>query len=357
MGAVKIGHDVQGGAGIDAGFIHSGGKLASVTVGGSLLGGSFVEAGKISSNGDMGPVKIAHDVRGGSGSNTGMIQSGGKLASVTIGGSLLGGSNTSTGMILSNQDMGAIKIGHDLIGGSITGAASLNSSGLILSTGRIASVTIGGSIISGIDSSTGSLTRNGSIRVTNDLGSLTVAGSLIGNGDVGSGASPVVISARGQFVAGPTTDVAIGKISIGGRVEFANLLAGYDIALNPQNGDAQIGAVKVGGDWVASNLSPGRKTWAQITPSGAWGANADTVNFGDSHDSSIGMGTPGIIAKIASITIAGQVFGTPGSVSATDHFGFVAAQVGAVKIGGNAIALTANPQPVGPTTDVKVHEV
>ncbi len=357
LGTIKIGHDVQGGSGIDAGYIHSGAKLAKVTVGGSLIGGSNIEAGKISSNGDMGSVKIGHDVRGGSGSNTGMIQSGGKLASVTIGGSLIGGSNTSTGEILSNKDIGAIKIGHDLVGGSVTGAASLDSSGLILSTGRIASVHIGGSIISGIDSSTGTLTHSGTINATNDLGAVTVRGSLIGHGDTGNGASPVVISARGQFVQGATTDFAIGRINVSGRVEYANLLAGYDFALNPQNGDAQIGAVKVGGDWAASNLVAGAKNLGADNAVGGVGANADTINFGDSHDLSIGAGTVGIIAKIASITIGGQVFGTPGSVSVTDHFGFLAAQIGVVKIAGTAIAHTANPQSVGGTTDVRIHTV
>ena len=64
-----------------------------------------------------------------------------------------------------------------------------------------------------------------------------------------------------------------------------------------------------------------------------------------------------ILAKIASITIAGQVFGTPASVSTTDHFGFAAQQIGAVKIGGNTIVLAANPQPVGETTDVATHKV
>ena len=112
---------------------------------------------------------------------------------------------------------------------------------------------------------------------------------------------------------------------------------------------AQIGAVKVCGDWIASNLVAGAKNT---------GAPANT-NFGDANDASIGAGSAGIIATIASITIAGQVFGTPNSTSTTDHFGFVAEQIGAVKIGGNAIALTAGPDnlAVGETSDMTVHEV
>ena len=332
-----------------------------MSIGGSLIGSSGGNSGQITSTGDLGAVKIGHDVQGGSGFISGLINSSGKLAGVSIGGSLIGGSSQFTGEIRC-ADLGAVKIGHDLTGGSITGAALLGSSGVIQSFfGRISSVTIGGSIVSGIDDSSGALTFNATIRAANDIGSLTVKGSLIGHGNTGTGASPVVISARGQAVPGATTDLAIGKISIGGRVEFANILAGYDIDLNALNGDAQIGAVKVGGDWAASNLVAGAKNLGADNAAGGSGANADNVNFGDSHDVSIGPGSLGIIATIASITIKGQVFGTPNSFSTTDHFGFVAQKIGAVKIGGNAIVLAAGPHndnlSVGETTDLSIHEV
>jgi hypothetical protein len=361
---VKIGHDVQGGSGVGSGRISTNGKLAGVSIGGSLIGGSNSDSGEILSFGDMGAVKIGHDVQGGSGVGSGFIGSGGKLAGVSIGGSLGGGSNSFSGEIRSFGDMGAVKIGHDLTGGSITGAAALDSSGVIECFGRISSVAIGGSIVSGIDTSSGSLTKNASIRALNDIGSLAVKGSLIGNSGDGTPAnlSPVIISARGQAVPGATTDLAIGKISIGGRVEFANILAGYDSNLNAVNGDAQIGAVKVGGDWAASNLVAGAMNLGADDAFGGTGANADNVNFGDSHDFSIGAGSAGIIAKIASITIVGQVFGTPNSFSTTDHFGFVAQQIGALKIGGSAIVLAAGPHndnliKVGETSDMTVDEV
>jgi hypothetical protein len=270
---------------------------------------------------------------------------------VSIVGSLIGSSFGNTGEIRSQGDMGTVKIGHDLTAGSINGSDSLDSSGVIESTGgRIASVTIGGSIVSGIDNSTGTLTNSASIRAANDIGFLSVKGNLIGN-VTANGASLVIISARGQAVQGKTTDLAIGKISIGGRVEYANILAGYDTNLNPINANAQIGAVTVGGDWAASNLVAGVKNT---------GAPVDT-NFGNFNDTSIGGGTAGIIATIASITIGGQVFGTPDSVSSTDHFGFVAQQIDAVRIWGNSIPLKAGPNndnfDVGETFDMTVHEV
>ena len=361
MGAVKIGHDVQGGSASKSGYIESSGTLLGVSVGGSLIGGSNTDTGEIRSTLAMGAVKIGHDVQGGSGSFSGRIGSAGTLAGVSIGGSLIGGSSTFiSGEIFSFGDMGAVKISHDFIGGSITGSASLDRSGVIKSSGRISSVTIGGSIISGIDASSGALTFNATIRAGNDIGSLTVKGSLIGHGDTGTGASPVVISARGQAIplpAGATTDLAMGKISIGGRVEFANILAGYNTSLGAANGDAQIGSVKVGGDWAASNLVAGAKNLGTDDAVGGPGANADNVNYGDSHDLSIGVGNANILAKIASITIAGQVFGTPLSVNMNDHFGFVAEQIGSIKVGGNNLVLPANNTPlaIGETGDVSIH--
>jgi hypothetical protein len=349
MGPVKIRHDVQGGSGLDSGFISSGGTLASMAIGGSLIGGSGDESGEIFNSAGMGPVKIGHDVHGGSGAGSGFITTVGNLVSVTIGGSLNGGSGVTSGVIFSNGNMGLVKIGHNFTGASISGSASVDGSGGIISSGRIASVIVGGSIISGIDDSSGSLTRSTLISAGNDLGSLAVAHNIVGN-VTANGASHVTISARGQAVQGATTDLAIGHIAVGGRVELTNILAGYNFSLSAINGDAQIGAVIVGGDWVASNLVAGAKN-----------AASGNTKFGDGNDASIGAGNASIIAKIASITIKGQVFGTPVSVNSTDHFGFVAEQVGLVKIGGNAIALAAGPHNdnfvVGETSDITVHEV
>jgi hypothetical protein len=405
MGVVKIGHDVLGGSGIDSGRIDSDGKLAGVTVGGSLIGGSNTDSGEILSSLDMGTVMIAGDLRGGSGSNSGKVlgfvvagvtiggslvggsnsfsggifsghnigpvrighdvlggsgsdsgsveSSGGKIASVTIGGSLVGGTNDDTGAIEAAIGLGAVKVSHDLIGGSISGAAAIDQSGCIQSTaGRIASIAIGGSIISGIDDSSGALNASASIRAGNDIGSLTVKGSIIGNsvGDL----SPVIISARGEAEQGATTDLAIGTLTIGGRVELSYILAGYNTSLAPKNADAQIGVVKVGGDWTASNLV-----------AGAMNSISFNTQFGNANDVKIsGAGTNdtvGIISKITSITIGGLVFGTPNSTSTADDFGFIAEQIGSFKEAGTTIALMLNAhndnRPIGTTNDVNIHEI
>lgn len=348
IGAVKIGHNIQGGTGNGSAVIDSGGTLGKVTVNGFLSGGGSNNSGQILSDADMGRVTINQDLLGGTGDTTGIINAGGDLAGVTIRGSLAcaiedNANQNNRAMIIANGDIGSVKIGHNMVGASVTGLASSDSTASIRSdAGRIASVMVGGSITAGTDNSNGALTNNASIRAANDIGSITVKGSIIGT-TTNNGSSPVVITARGQAVQGATTDVAIGKITVSGRVENALILGGYGTGTlpDPENSDAQIGPVNVTGDWIASSLVAGVQ-------------NANFPDFGEG-DTPIGGGNANVLSRIASITIKGQVFGTPDSVSTTDHFGFVAEQFGKIKISGSTIALSANPQPVGETDDMTVN--
>jgi len=360
LGSLTVTND-ENGAFIDV----TNGGIGAVTIGGSLIGGSEGNSGEILSSGNMGAVKIGHDLQGGSGGLSGGIQSGGALASVTIGGSLIGGSGNNSGEISSSGDMGAVRISGNFTGGSVSGTTGpLDSSGLILSkTGSIASVAIGGSVISGTDTSFATdavLTDNASIRAAQEIGSLAVGGSVVGNPDGApngapggaNAASPVVISAGGLVKLTAKTDVAIGSIAVGGRVEDAVILAGYNTSLTATSGSAQIGAVRVDGAWIASDLVAGATN--SDKPSGL-----PFPFFGNSSDAMAGGATAGIISKIASITIRGQVFGTPASVNGIDNFGFVAEAIGPVTIGGYAIPIASgnNPQPVGETGDVDIHVI
>jgi hypothetical protein len=345
LGPVKIGQDVVGGAGRSSARIRAGGALAGLTVGGSLVGGPGDQSGLVESEGDLGPVRVGRDLVGGPGLATGLVFAHRNLAGVAIGGSVRGGPAEGTGGVESAGDVGPVTIGRDLVGGSITGSASLDGSGFVVALGRIAAVKVGGSIISGVDDSTGRLTTNATILAGDDLGSLTVRGSLVGhrgpNGD-----SPVVISARGQAAPGPAADLAIGRVTVGGRVEFARILAGYDPTGHPVNGDAQIGPVSVGGDWVASSLVAG----VMNAPSG-------NTQFGTPGDQPIAAGDPSINSRIARVTIGGRVIGT---TDPTDRFGFCAQQIGSFRVGGGAVSLTAGRDLVElspATADVSVREV
>jgi hypothetical protein len=92
--------------------------------------------------------------------------------------------------------------------------------------------------------------------------------------------------------------------------------------------------VKIGGNCVASSIVAGCQNLGTDDAVGGTGLKADTLSFGNAHDSSIGAGVPGIVAKIARITIGGTVLGTLPSLDTTDAFGFVAERIGSVKIGG-----------------------
>jgi hypothetical protein len=84
-----------------------------------------------------------------------------------------------------------------------------------------------------------------------------------------------------------------------------------DAAGGGVNGSAQIGTVKVGGDWTASSLASGATSGNGI----------------------IGGSTAG---KIANIVITGQVLGR---AETDETFGFFAHEIGAFKSHGLALAL------------------
>jgi hypothetical protein len=163
---------------------------------------------------------------------------------------------------------------------------------------------------------------------------------------VGNATNRALISARGQAVPAGTSDLAIARLTVGGRVEQTDILAGYTIDGDPVNGDAQIGAVKVGTDWITSNLVAG------IMTASYFGSNDDMVIPGSSAVRS---------SKIASIAVGGQVLGTPDSVNPDDHYGFEAESIGSLRVGGTAIPLKAGPHDddlfVGSTGDVRVREL
>jgi hypothetical protein len=285
----------------------------------------------------MGAVKIAGNVTG-SGGSSGQVYTNSSLTSVTIGGDLQGGASSFSGQISADGVMGTVMIAGDVIGGSASGGGNLDGSGFVRAK-RIGTLTIGGSLVAGTDTSTGLIfLNNGAIRVIDDIGIATI-GNIIGNVT-----NPAVISARGQAVQ-TTTDLAIGTLTVKGRVEFAQILAGFNHVLGfGVNADAQIGQVTVGGDWIASSLVAG--------------AIATNGFFGDGDDVAIAGGNAAIVSKIASLTIGGQAMGTVGGA---DHFGIVAENVGAVKIGGTPLVLnTGNGNDdllVGITGDFKVNEI
>jgi hypothetical protein len=260
--------------------------------------------------------------------------------------------------VSSMGDIGRISIGGNLVGGSITGTqGNLVESGVLSSiNGRIGSVVIGGSVLAGRDESTGgALIDSASIRAALDIGSIVVKGSVVGTIGSGGDRTPVTFAAKGQAAPTETVDLAIGKVFIGGHATRLNVLAGFDFGTilnpNPANGNAQIGTVSIGGDWVASNVVAGVENF---------GANAtdddgfvdDEINFGDANDHIIN-GLASSIAKIGSIIIKGVVAGT---MAGGDHFGFVSHAIGSLKISGTTVPI-ADALLAPLTGDVRLHLV
>jgi hypothetical protein len=169
---------------------------------------------------------------------------------------------------------------------------------------------------------------------------VVIKGSLIG-----TAGHPAIISALRQSSPTPA-DVAIASVSLGGRVEFGEILAGYDVLLDPGNADAQVGAVTVGRDWIASSIAAGVQD-----------INGD--GYGNADDALItARDFPNLHSRIGSIVIGGEVMGT---TAAGDHFGFTAESVGALSIAGTVIPLLAGPhndnESLGSTGDVSVREL
>jgi hypothetical protein len=356
LGNVSIGGDIRGGSATSTGLIGqdgsspAGAPRPNISVGGSLVGGNGTQfAGAIMYD-SLGQVKVAGSVIGADGQDSGYIH-GGSIAGVSIGQALVGGSSLDSGEISADARLGPVQIGGDLLGGTD------NNTGYIMAD-HIDRVTIGGSIVAGSASAPGSLTGSGWIQAGHDIGSIAIGGSLMGTVN-----NPVVISAVGQKTLAPHAmmDVAIGSLTVRGGVELANILAGYDTTTNgltngsgpitgAVNGKASILLVKVGGDWVQSNLVAG------ATP------GADN-QFGDTDDAEIGgPDTPeDLIARIAAIVIQGQVAATPSTVNATDHYAFVAEDIGALSVGKTAFALKVKESndvlSVGSTGDVMLVEM
>lgn len=336
IGSVRIGGDLIGGTGPDSGAVKCDGAIkGGVVVGGSLFGSGGGQSGRVRANLDISFVRIDVDVRGGTGNNSGQVRSvSGKIGRVDIGGSLAGGTVLQSGSVIASRGLGLVNIRGNIIGG----AGSRSGGVMIDGDGDILSAFVGGSIFSGTGTTlSGFITANGS------LGQVKVIGSL-----VGSSTNQVAIVGRGKNgpIGSATQDVAIKSLFVGGRVEFANILAGFAFDLAPVNADAQIGTVRVGGDWLASSIAAG-----VVSGGNGFGNSGDVLITDAVQD-------PAIRARIGSIVIGGQAIGT---AAAGDHFGFVAQEVVALSIGGAAIPLQAGPSnadiPIGVTGDLRVLEL
>lgn len=171
----------------------------------------------------------------------------------------------------------------------------------------------------------------------NDIGTLSIKGAVEGTEET---AAAITARAQALLVQNQLTDVAFGNINIGGSARNALILAGYntttDVSSAGEDPDAQMSAVSVAGDWIASDLVAGAR----------WDAN-----YGTSGDALLSVldqvpggpflsNNPKIISTIAKITIEGQIIGT--GANTTAHFGSVARHIIEMKIGPDGSPLVLN---------------
>jgi hypothetical protein len=381
IGALQITHDLQGGAGISSGEVSSGGTLGSAIVHGSVVGGSNDDSGRIRSTGNLGVVRISGDLNGSSGYASGTVFSAGRLGLLTLGRSLHGGLGASSGHIEANDGIGMILISGNVIGGGAEYSGSIRTegslvlvsvdgfvqggagpeSGRIRADGAIVQAKIGGGLEGGGGNFSGSLSTGTNLRAVTIGGSI-VSGVGVGSGSIlsdgaigkivakenitGTSSNAVIISAAGPATPTGKKDLAIASLSVSGDLSFAQVLAGYSPDGTNLNADAQIGFIKVTGNWTGGNIVAG----AESGPDGAFGTADDTKGSGAEH--------PGIVATITSIIIGGQTKPAGSGL----HFGFTAEAILTLKIGNVAVSLAHGAGndhlvPAGTSGDLFLQEV
>jgi hypothetical protein len=344
---VKISGSVRGGDGVNSGTISLGGPTKRATVGGDLLGGDGPGSGSLFASSRLDFVSIGHDVIGGAGNNSGVVFAAGEIRNSNIGGDLIGGDgNFSGGLVCSNTIRSSV-IWGDIIGGSVSGTDSIDRSGFV-DANRILNLTVKGNIIAGNNTGSGTIAHSGFVGVNNDFGKVVIKGSTIGNDS-----NSVVMSAA--FSA--NKEIVFKSILIGGSAHRTDILAGYNTLGRPVNADAQIGAVTVKGDWLASNLVAGIFAGTD----GVFGTPDDkAINAVDNPGS---FNNPARFSSIGTVKIGCQA---QGDVSgATGHFGIAATKIAKIVTDGRTYKFTAGPandvfrigSTGGPGGDFFAHEV
>ena len=246
----------------------------------------------------------------------------GSLGSASIGGNLLGKGGAGVRLVASlaaargvaalgvsggvPEGVFADSIGTFTLNGNMSGAA-------VAATGTIDSVLVMGDVAAG---SVIAATRIPVVKVLRNLASDDPENPVI-----------VAVLARGKVLP------AIDKLIVRGDVGNAQILLGYKSKLVegertrlPQNSDASVGKVVVGGNWSASSLV-----------AGVLDATGD--GFGQNDRLIAGDRTRNVVARIASIVIKGTA---TGSAAEGDHFGITAQSIGKLSIDGADIALKKN---------------
>jgi len=363
--SLSVSGDILGGVGDRSGAVRIVGSAGKISIAGKILGAGGDDSGSVS----VTAVKAfdCGSIEGGAGDSSGAVSlgtattilvdgdvtgsgDGGGLISgttvkklLTVNGTIAGGagSGSLTGGIDFSGDVAAIYIGGNIFGGSSVAGTTEQYSGFASVGGTLEKFTLKGSLITGESNNAADLNL-GSVRA-GILGDVSVAGSITGNSS-GTSASYAMITGRGDATKISGKNLAIGSLTVGGSVTYAEILGGYDTSSNAVNGagglnggGAQLGTILVNGDFNTSSIATGVSR-----VNGNWADGANTL-----------LTQPGtIIPSIAKIVIKGTVGGAVPN-------GIAAARVESLQIGNSIVPPEAAPRSfqLGPSVNFRLQEV
>lgn len=351
LGKATVSGDLRGNDGYLSGSINFFHMSSKVTVNGSLFGGVGENSGSILAikdpvpdsadqiDGTIATVTVNGGLFGNDGKFSGSIRGQTLIKNATVKGSLHGGVGEKSGSIYSDQTLTQAKVtgnvtgGAGLLSGSIAGE-NTDDGGAITK-----SITIGGSLYSTVP---GALTG---IFLQGKTSKVTIGGGVIGLNDS---------TASLRFVGYPFTSPspknsadanAITTLKIGGDMRNAEIITGHDGG-GPHRGDANIGSITIGGSVQATNIVA------------AVSAGTDEI-WGTDDDTLFSPRGTGLVPTIGSITIKGQLIGSPGQ---SDGFVITASVIKSIKVASQSLDLSSSAvadliEQYGPYRDITIREV
>jgi|GEM_PF-730347 len=351
LGKATISGDLRGNDGYQSGsinFFHMSGK---VTVKGSLFGGVGENSGSILAikdpipdfadqiDGTIANVTVYGGLFGSDGKFSGAIRGETLIKTATVKGSLFGGLGEKSGSIYSDQTLTQAKVTGDVTGGSGLLSGSIAGENTDDGGAITKSITIGGSLYSTVS---GALTG---IVMQGKTSKVTIGGGVIGLND-----SVATLRFVGYPFSSPSpknsADAnAITTLKIGGDMRNAEIITGHDGG-GPHRGDANIGSITIGGSVQATNIVA------------AVSAGTDEI-WGTDDDTLFSPRGSGLVPTIGSITIKGQLLGSPGG---SDGFVITASVIKSIKVGSQSLDLSSSAvadliEQYGPYRDITIREV
>jgi hypothetical protein len=363
--SISIG-SIAGSDGVGSGEVSINSKVKRVAID-SITGGIGDGSASVSLFAPAGQVTVLHDINGGKGEGSGTLRAYQfdmdlnllpvNISKLTIGGTLasfgIANQGVESGTLYVSGSVGKLSIAN-VVGDNLT--MDPISFGSFQTTQVEVRKEIGTLMVSGhlgaLSSSVGGKIQAGRFSFG---GRDPIGHATIGEFGAGSGLSAPRITSLvvNEDISGTAADpvgiyvsTALRSLTVKGNVSFATIIAGLGLTGQSNFGfaDAQIGPVKVQGNWTASSLAAGVR-------------DVNGNGFGNADDTVAGIDdSPFVVSTIKSIVIGGTVTAT---AAVGDYFGFTAQLIGSLKVSGVASTLKSGPfnDSIGVAPDTTVREI